>query len=59
MMGISVLAIIVYVIGLPALTLFSTLYLYRNDEMRNPEWLVSLGLFYRDYGVLIAPFHAA
>ena len=59
MMGISVLAIIVYVIGLPALTLFSTLYLYRNDEMRNPEWLVSLGLFYRTYGVLIAPFHAA
>jgi hypothetical protein len=59
MMGISVVAILVYVIGLPALTLFSTLYLYRNDEMRNPEWLVSLGLFYRDYGVLTAPFHAA
>jgi hypothetical protein len=55
MLGISVVAILVYVAGLPAFTLFSTLYLYRNDEMRNPKWLLSLGLFYREYGARIDP----
>ncbi len=50
LIGISIRALVFYVIGIPALTLGSTLYAKRNDKLKDPEWLLVFGLYYREYG---------
>ena len=55
MVGICVVALIVYVFGLPAFTLGSMLYAKRKDLLKNPHWLSTLGLFYKKYGKMLNP----
>ena len=50
LVGISILALIFYVAGIPALTLGSTLYARKTDKLKDPEWLLVFGIFYREYG---------
>jgi hypothetical protein len=50
MVGVSIVAIIVYVFGLPFFTLSSTMYAYRHDLLKDEQWLATIGLFYREYG---------
>jgi hypothetical protein len=52
LMGVAVLALIVYVVGLPAVTLGTTTYARYKDKLRDPIWLDTIGLFYREYGAL-------
>jgi hypothetical protein len=52
LVGVAVLALIVYVIGLPAVTLGTTMYARYMDKLRDPVWLDTIGLFYREYGTL-------
>jgi len=49
LMGVAVLALIVYVVGLPAVTLGTTTYARYKDKLRDPVWLDTIGLFYREY----------
>ena len=55
MVGICVVALIVYVFGLPAFTLGSMLYAKRKALLKNPHWLSTLGLFYKKYGKMLNP----
>jgi hypothetical protein len=50
MVGISIVALIVYVFGLPAVTLATTTYARKKDLLRDPTQLKTVGLFYREYG---------
>ena len=50
MVGISILALIVYVFGIPAFVLCVTLYAHANDKLRDRECLLVFGIFYREYG---------
>jgi hypothetical protein len=50
MVGISIVALIVYVLGLPAVTLATTTYARKKDLLRDPTQLKTVGLFYREYG---------
>ena len=65
LMGVAVLALIVYVVGLPAVTLGTTTYARYKDKLRDPIWLDTIGLFYREYGALpirvgsVRPFPAS
>jgi hypothetical protein len=54
MIGISIISLVFYVFGLPAFTLGSMLYAKRRDLLKHPQWLSTLGLFYREYGNTIA-----
>ena len=50
MIAISLLALIVYVFGLPMITLGTTLYASKWDKLRDENFLATIGLFYREYG---------
>ena len=50
MIFISILAIIMYVVGIPAYVLFALLYAHKNDKFKDPEWLQVLGFLYTRYG---------
>ena len=50
MIGISIVALIFYVAGLPAVTLVTTTYARKKDLLRDPATLKTVGLFYREYG---------
>jgi hypothetical protein len=47
MVGVSILALIVYVAGLASFTFGTMAYAYRHDKLKDPEWLLLLGVFYR------------
>jgi len=49
MVGISIVALIVYVFGLPAVTLATTTYARKKDMLRDLTTLKTVGLFYREY----------
>ena len=49
LVGIAILALIIYVIGVPALTLGVVVYARRNDLLRHPDWLHAVGFFYTWY----------
>jgi hypothetical protein len=49
MVGISILALIVYVFGFPFVTFAVTYYGRRRDLLRHPSFLATVGLFYREY----------
>ena len=46
LMAISVVALVLYVIGVPAFTLGSVMYAHHKDLLRDPKWLTTLGFFY-------------
>jgi hypothetical protein len=50
MIGISIVALIFYVAGLPVVTLVTTTYARKKDLLRDPTTLKTVGLFYREYG---------
>jgi hypothetical protein len=52
MVGISIVALIVYVFGFPAITLATTTYARKKDLLRDLTYLKTVGLFYREYGIL-------
>ncbi len=54
MVGISIVALILYVFGLPAVTLATTTYARKKDLLRDPTQLKTVGLFYREYGESIS-----
>ena len=49
MVGISILALIVYVFGFPFVTFAVTYYGRSRDLLRSPNFLATVGLFYREY----------
>jgi hypothetical protein len=49
MVGVSVVALIIYVFGVPAFTLCITLYGHLKDKLRDPTVLQLFGIFYREY----------
>jgi hypothetical protein len=57
MIAASVLATFVYIIGVPLYTFVLLMYLKRNDQFKQPEWLKVLGFLYVRYGTLY-PLHA-
>jgi hypothetical protein len=50
MIFVSILAIILYVIGIPAYVFFILLYAHRHDKFKDAEWLQILGFLYTRYG---------
>jgi hypothetical protein len=50
MIAVSIVALIVYVFGLPAFTFGSTWYFHSKDRLRDPLVLQLIGIFYREYG---------
>jgi hypothetical protein len=46
LMALSILALIIYVIGVPAFTLGSVIYAHHKDLLRDPKWLTTFGFFY-------------
>jgi hypothetical protein len=48
--AVSIIAIIVYAIGLPVFTLGVCLWAQRRDLLRNRNMLLVLGILYREYG---------
>ena len=53
MTGIAILALIVYVFGLPFFTFASTYYLHYYDMLKDPKPLLVLGIYYREYGAAL------
>jgi hypothetical protein len=49
MVGISIVALIVYVFGIPAMTLGVTLYAHKTNQLKDPDYLTVFGIFYREY----------
>ena len=50
LVGISILAIIVYVIGVPAVTFGTVMYARRKDLLKNDKMMLALGFWYTWYG---------
>ena len=50
MVGVSVVALILYTFGLPAFTLGVTCYGHIKDKLRDPTVLKIVGIFYMEYG---------
>ena len=48
--AVSIIAIIVYAIGLPVFTLGVCVWAQRRDLLRNRDMLLVLGILYREYG---------
>jgi hypothetical protein len=48
-MAVSIVALIIYVFGLPAVTLVTTVYAHRKDKLRDVRYLQTIGLFYKEY----------
>ena len=53
MIGISILALIVFVFGLPFFAFASTYYLHYYDMLKDPKPLLVLGIYYREYGAAL------
>ena len=51
LVGIAIFALIVYVFGIPAVTLGITLYARKKDLLKDKVYLRLFGLFYREYGL--------
>lgn len=51
LVGIAIFALIVYVFGIPAVTLGITLYARRKDLLKDKVYLRLFGLFFREYGL--------
>ncbi len=49
LMAVSIVALIIYVFGLPAFTLVTTVYAHRKDKLRDVRYLETIGLFYKEY----------
>ena len=49
LIGISIVAIIVYVIGVPAVTLGTVMYARRKDLLKNEKVMLGLGYWYTWY----------
>jgi len=49
LVGIAIFALIVYVFGIPAVTLGITLYARKKDLLKDKVYLRLFGLFYREY----------
>jgi hypothetical protein len=54
--AVSIIAIIVYVIGLPIFTLGVCVWAQRKDLLRDRDMLLVLGILYREYGAKARPF---
>ena len=52
LVGVATLALIVYVFGIPAVTLGVVAYARRKDLLRHPDWLLSVGFFFTWYSKL-------
>ncbi len=50
MVAFSIIAILVYVIGIPAYVFCSLRYAKRTDQLKDAEWLQVLGFLYYRYG---------
>jgi hypothetical protein len=50
LVGISIVAIIVYVIGVPAVTLGTVMYARHKDLLKNDKLMLALGYWYTWYG---------
>ncbi len=50
MVALSVLAILVYVIGIPAYVFCTMWYAHRKDKLKDPKWRLVLGFLYERYG---------
>lgn len=50
MVAASILAILVYIIGVPAYVLVLILFAKRHDKLKDPEWLKCFGFLYVRYG---------
>ena len=50
LVGISILSLIVYVFGIPAIILGVTVYAKLNNKFTDRDWLIVAGIFYREYG---------
>jgi hypothetical protein len=49
LMGVAIAALIIYVFGLPAFTLSTTMYAKTRDKLRDFQVLQTIGLFYKEY----------
>jgi hypothetical protein len=49
MLGVSILALIVFVFGLPAFTFGATWYFHSKDKLRDLAVLETIGIFYKEY----------
>ena len=49
LVGVSILALVVYVFGVPAVTLGVVAYARSKDLLRHPDWLRSVGFFFTWY----------
>ena len=52
LVGIAILALVVYVFGVPAVTLGVVAYARSKDLLRHPDWLRSVGFFFTWYSKL-------
>jgi hypothetical protein len=52
LVGVSILALVVYVFGIPAVTLGVVAYARSKDLLRHPDWLLSVGFFFTWYSKL-------
>ena len=50
LVGVSILAVGIYVIGIPAYVFCLMRYAHRNDKLRDPEYLQVVGFIYVRYG---------
>ncbi len=55
LVGISILSLIVYVLGIPAIILGVTVYAKLNNKFVDRAWLIVAGIFYREYGTRPQP----
>jgi hypothetical protein len=51
MIAVSIAALMLYVIGLPAVVLSTVCYARKHDKLKHEDFLQVVGLFYREYGV--------
>jgi len=49
LVAVSIVALIIYVFGLPCVTLGTTLYAHHKDKLRDVRYLETVGLFYKEY----------
>jgi hypothetical protein len=49
MIGVSIAALIFYVIGLPAVILSTVIYARKHDKLKHEDFLMVVGLFYKEY----------
>ena len=57
LVAISILALIFYVFGIPALTLSVIAYANKKDLLRDPDWLLSVGIVYTWFSESVTQYH--